>query len=234
MWTDVNIGMRSANLDLNRPDQNAVLAGLVPQADVFIDGFSGRGIERLGFGVEAVAEDHPGIVYLTVRGYSWDGPWWDVRTFDMEALATTGFTVAEGSGGFPDFGPAYADPEGEVPPPAFPPTLVMNDYIAGYLGAAGIIAALRRRAAEGGSYHVHVNLARAAMWYAGLGTFASIDFEPGEDNRMIAPETITFESPYGTVHRLAPLAKLSRTPGRWQEPLLTVRGGDLPVWKDQL
>jgi hypothetical protein len=51
---------------------------------------------------------------------------------------------------------------------------------------------------------------------------------------MIAPETITFESPYGTVHRLAPLAKLSRTPGRWQEPLLTVRGGDLPVWKDQL
>jgi crotonobetainyl-CoA:carnitine CoA-transferase CaiB-like acyl-CoA transferase len=234
MWTDVNIGMRSANLDLNRPDQNAVLAGLVPQADVFIDGFSGRGIERLGFGVEAVAEDHPGIVYLTVRGYSWDGPWWDVRTFDMEALATTGFTVAEGSGGLPDFGAAYADPEGDGPPPAFPPTLVMNDYIAGYLGAAGIIAALRRRAAEGGSWHVHVNLARAAMWYASLGTFASIDFEPGEENRMIAPETITFESPYGTVHRLAPLAKLSRTPGRWQEPLLTVRGSDLPVWKDQL
>jgi crotonobetainyl-CoA:carnitine CoA-transferase CaiB-like acyl-CoA transferase len=234
MWTDVNIGMRSANLDLNRPDQNAVLAGLVPQADVFIDGFSGRGIERLGFGVEAVAEDHPGIVYLTVRGYSWDGPWWDVRTFDMEALATTGFTVAEGSGGFPDFGPAYADPEGEVPPPAFPPTLVMNDYIAGYLGGAGIIAALRRRAAVGGSYHVHVNLARAAMWYASLGTFASTDFDPGPDNRMIAPETITFASPYGEVHRLAPMAKLSKTPGRWQDPLLTVRGSDLPVWKDQL
>ena len=62
--------------------------------------------------------------------------------------------------------------------PAFPPTLVLNDYIAGYLGGAGIIAALRRRATEGGSYHVHVNLARAAMWYASLGTFGSTDFVP--------------------------------------------------------
>ncbi len=234
IWTDVNIGMRSANLDLNRSDQNAALAALVPDADVFIDGFSGRGIERLGFGIDAVTEGHRGIVYLTVRGYSWDGPWRDVRTFDMEALATTGFTVAEGSGGFPDFGAAYADPAGDGPPPAFPPTLVMNDYIAGYLGGAGVIAALRRRAAEGGSYHVHVNLARAAMWYASLGSFPSTDFEPGADNLMIAPETITFESPYGRVTRLAPMAKLSKTPGKWQDPLLTVRGSDLPVWKGQL
>ena len=59
IWTDVNIGMRSANLDLNRPDQNAALAALVPDADVFIDGFSGRGIERLGFGIDAVAEEPP-------------------------------------------------------------------------------------------------------------------------------------------------------------------------------
>lgn len=235
LWADVNVGMRSANLDLNRPDQNAALAALVPDADVFIDGFSGRGIQRLGFGVEEVAAMRPeGVVYLTMRGYSWDGPWKMVRTFDMEAVATTGFTIAEGSGGLPDFGEAYADPESAGVVPAFPPTLVMNDYIAGYLGGAGIIAALRRRATEGGSYHVHVNLARAAMWYASLGMFSSTDFVPGEENRMVAPETVSFESGYGTVNRLAPMAKLSKTPGKWQEPLLTVRGSDLPVWKDQL
>ncbi len=235
IWTDVNIGMRSANLDLNRPDQNAALAALVPDADVFIDGFSGRGVERLGFGIEQVSAKAPkGVVYLTMRGYSWDGPWKMIRTFDMEALATTGFTVAEGSGGFPDYGPTFPEPEGDGPPPAFPPTLVMNDYIAGYLGGAGIIAALRRRASEGGSYHVHVNLARAAMWYASLGTFPSIDFEPGEASLMIEPETISFASGYGQVHRLAPMAKLSKTPGKWQDPLLTVRGSDRPVWKAQL
>ena len=235
IWTDVNVGMRSANLDLNRPDQNAALAALVPDADVFIDGFSGRGIERLGFGIDEVVAKRPGgVVYLTMRGYSWDGPWKMVRTFDMEAVATTGFTIAEGSGGFPDFGETFPEPQGDGPVPAFPPTLVMNDYIAGYLGGAGIIAALRRRATEGGSYHVHVNLARAAMWYASLGTFGSTDFVPSADNRMIAPELIEFDSPYGKVHRLAPMAKLSKSPGKWQEPLLTVRGSDLPAWKDAL
>ena len=81
---------------------------------------------------------------------------------------------------------------------------------------------------------MHVNLARAAMWYASLGIFPSTDFEVTEENRMIDPETIRFDSPYGEVHRLAPMAKLSKTPGRWQEPLLTVRGADRPVWKSQL
>lgn len=94
-----------------------------------------------------------------------------------------------------------------------------------------MIAALRRRAAEGGSYHVHVNLARAAMWYASLGMFPSTDFEVTDENRMIAPRTIRFKSPYGEVHRLAPMVKLSRTPGRWQQPLLTVRGSERPVWQ---
>lgn len=235
VWTDVNIGMRSANLDLNRTDQNAALRALVSGTDVFIDGFSGRGIERLGFGIgEVVAMQPKGVVYLTMRGYSWDGPWKLVRTFDMEALATTGFTIAEGAGGYPSYGPTFPEPEGDGPPPRFPPTLVMNDYIAGYLGGAGIIAALRRRAKEGGSYHVHVNLARAAMWYASLGTFPSTDFVPGEDNRMIEPRTVEFDSGYGHVHRLAPMAQLSKTPGKWQDPQLTVRGSDLPVWKDAL
>ncbi len=235
LWTDVNIGMRSAALDLRRPDDAAALNDLIPQADVFIDGFSGRGMERLGFGIDAVTARRPeGIVYLTVRGYSWDGPWKMIRTFDMEAVATTGFTFREGGGAYPDFGEGFGEPAAEGPLPAFPPTLVMNDYIAGYLGGAGIIEALRRRAEDGGSYHVHVNLARAAMWYASLGTFPSKEFEVTEENQMIAPRTVTFDSPYGEVYRLAPLVQLSKTPGQWQEPLLTVRGSDQPAWKDAL
>jgi hypothetical protein len=108
---------------------------------------------------------------------------------------------------------------------------VLNDYIAGYLGATGIIAALRRRAREGGSYHVRVSLTRAAMWYQGLGTFATTDFTPGPDQVMIPPETLTRQTPYGEIHRLAPQVKLSKTPGRWREPLVVVRGGNRPVWE---
>jgi crotonobetainyl-CoA:carnitine CoA-transferase CaiB-like acyl-CoA transferase len=235
IWIDVNVGMRSANLNLNVPGDSAALTALLADADVMFEGFSGRGIERLGFGIEQVVAQKPeGIVYTTVRGYSWDGPWKNVPTFDMEAVAATGFTYAEGYGGEPDFGGAYGDPKSLRIRPVFPPTLVMNDYIAGYLAAAGTIEALRRRATEGGSWHVHVNLARAAMWYASLGMFPSTDFEVTADNRLTNPELFVFQSPYGEVESLHPMAKLSSTPGRWQEPLLSVRGADRALWKDQL
>lgn len=162
-----------------------------------------------------MSQGHKGLVYLSMRCYSWDGPWSGRAGFDMEALTTSGFTMAEGRDG----------------KPRFPPTMVLNDYIAGYLGAAGIIAALRRRAAEGGGYHVRVNLTRAAMWYASLGVFETLDFDTADpDHMMITPHTIRGQIPYGEVHRLAPQAVLSVTPGQWPEQLLHVRGANLPEW----
>jgi crotonobetainyl-CoA:carnitine CoA-transferase CaiB-like acyl-CoA transferase len=231
LWTDCNVGMRSTLLDLTKSDQVAALTALLPQADVFMDGFSGRGIERLGFGVQEVVSKKPGIIYLTVRAFGWDGPWKDRAGFDMEALTVTGYTFAEG-GKVPELPPTFLEYNGGGRVlPAFPPTMVLNDYIAGYMGAAGVIAALRRRAREGGSYHVRVSLSRAAMWYQSLGRFATTEFDATDpDHRMIPPETVTAMTCYGEVQRLAPLVKLSRTPGRWREPLLVVRGGDKPVW----
>ncbi|HSZ53921.1 MAG TPA: CoA transferase [Caulobacteraceae bacterium] len=212
---DVNVGMRSTLLNLKNPEQNRVLQGLLPQADVFVEGFRGRKMQELGFGPEEVARRKPGIVYLSARAYGWDGPWRDFAGFDMEGLTVTGFTMVEGGG----------------QRPRFPPTFVMNDYIAGYMGAAGVLAALRRRAKEGGSYHVRVSLARAAMWFMSLGHFPNTDFDlSGPDNRIGPPETIRAQTPWGDLERLAPLVKLSRTPTRWRDPLVVVRGGDKPVW----
>ncbi|KXU82546.1 hypothetical protein CI15_34060 [Paraburkholderia monticola] len=229
--TDVNVGMRSTFLDLTKAADKQALTALLPQADVFIEGFSGRSAERLGFGVEEVARQRPGVIYLSVRCYGWDGPWRDRPGFDMEGLTVTGFTMREG-GGHPEFPSTYDDTEGVAGrPPAFPPTLVMNDYIAGYIGASGVLAALRRRAKEGGSYHVRVSLARSAMWFQSLGFIADTHFTPSAEQMMVPPETVNGLSAYGEIHRLAPLAKLSKTPGRWRDPLVVVRGSDSPVWE---
>ena len=214
--TDVNVGMRSTLLDLKDPEQNQVQQRLVPRADVFVEGFRGRKMEELGFGAEEVARMKPGIVYLSIRCYGWEGPWKLFAGFDMEALTVTGFTLVQGGG----------------QRPSFPPTFVLNDYVAGYLGAAGVIAALRRRAREGGSYHVRVHLARCATWFQSLGLVADGDFERrGPENQLIAPEVIRGKTPYGELERLAPLVKLSRTPVLWRDPLVVVRGGDQPTWE---
>ena len=212
---DVNVGMRSTYVDLRKADQNKRLKALVPGADVFVANFRVGALDRLGFGPQELASVRPGIIYLSIIGNSFDGPWAKRGGFDMEGLSTTGFTVAEGAGG----------------PPRFPPTQIMNDYIAGYLGAAGVLAALRRRAKEGGSYHVRVSLTRAAMWYASLGRFPSKDFDPNDPlHRMIEPELVKAQTPYGLVQRLGPQVKLSKTPGKWRTPLVAVRGGDTVNW----
>jgi crotonobetainyl-CoA:carnitine CoA-transferase CaiB-like acyl-CoA transferase len=231
--TDLNVGMRSTWLDLKKqPDKDSLYA-LLPKADVFIESFRGRAIERLGFGVEEVAKRRPGIIYLSVRAYGWDGPWVERSGFDMEGLTVTGFTMGEG-GGRPAFSETYSPPDNsESGRPAFPPTMVMNDYVAGYLGAAGIIAALRRRASEGGSYHVRVSLARAAMWFQSLGKFKTNEVDTtNPDHKMIPIESITGASPYGEIRRLPPQVKLSKTPGRWRAPLVSVRGGSKAAWHD--
>ncbi|KQW81857.1 CoA transferase [Brevundimonas sp. Root1279] len=216
MVVDVNVGMRSTFVDLRNPDQNKRLKGLVPQADVFVENFRVGALDRLGFGAEELAAGHRGLVYLSGNPNSASGPWATRGGFDMEGLSVSGFTLEEGGGGGV---------------PRFPPTLVMNDYIAGYLGACGVIAALRRRAREGGSYHVRVSLTRAAMWYASLGRFPDTAFDlSGPDNRLISPEILVAQTPYGEVRRLGPQVKLERTPGRWRTPLVAVRGGDAVAW----
>ena len=119
---DVNVGMRSTFVDLRDVEQNKRVKALVPQADVFVENFRGKSLQNLGFGPAELAHLRPGVVYLSMSAYSWDGPWADRGGFDMEGLTASGFTLEEGDG-----------------TPRFPPTLVMNDYIAGYLGAAGVI-----------------------------------------------------------------------------------------------
>jgi crotonobetainyl-CoA:carnitine CoA-transferase CaiB-like acyl-CoA transferase len=204
----------SAWMNLKDPEALKRAYELAADADVFVESYRGRKIANLGLSPEELAVRRPGIVYASARPYSYDGPWAERGGFDMEALCVSGFTTEEGT------------PE----EPKFPPTLVMNDFIAGYLGAAGIQAALIRRATEGGSYHVRVNLARCAMWFNSLGTFDTAEPGTGEQNQLLAPDTITAQTPYGEYVRLAPPTQFSETKPYWRDPVLVVRGSSKPAW----
>ena len=204
----------SAWLNLKQPEALKRAYELAAGADVFVESYRGRKIANLGLSPEELAARRPGIVYASARPYSWDGPWADRGGFDMEALCVTGFTTEEGT------------PE----KPQFPPTLVMNDFIAGYVGAAGVQAALIRRAKEGGSYHVRVNLARCAMFFNSLGTFDTDVPGTGEQHQLLAPDTITAQTPYGELVRLAPPVQFSETKPYWRQPVLVVRGSSKPAW----
>jgi len=53
--------------------------------------------------------------------------------------------------------------EGTPTEPKSPPIIPICDNVVGWPGTVGILAALRRRAAEGGSYRVTVSLTRTPL-----------------------------------------------------------------------
>jgi crotonobetainyl-CoA:carnitine CoA-transferase CaiB-like acyl-CoA transferase len=95
------------------------------------------------------------------------------------------------------------------------------DYVSGYLMAFGAMVALRRRATEGGSWHVRVGLARVGKWIFDHGRV------PAADRLAVPPELSDDEitrfcqetpSPAGLIRHLAPVAEMSATPPRWTHP----------------
>ncbi|HTW40651.1 MAG TPA: hypothetical protein VMF04_07375, partial [Thermoplasmata archaeon] len=48
--------------------------------------------------------------------------------------------------------------------------------------------------------------------------------------RLLPPETIERDTPLGRVRRLAPAVHFSRTPGGWNDPILTPMGAASPAW----
>jgi hypothetical protein len=78
---------------------------------------------------------------------------------------------------------------------------------------------------------VKVCLTRNAMWYPTLGVFEPNHIDlAGEQHRLLPPDTITRQTPYGELYRLAPPVQFSETPAAWDDPILTVRGSCKPEW----
>jgi crotonobetainyl-CoA:carnitine CoA-transferase CaiB-like acyl-CoA transferase len=103
----------------------------------------------------------------------------------------------------------------------------------GWFGIVGILAALRRRAAEGGSYRVTVSLTRTVLWLLSLGIFdkayAKATAGSSDEHVYVAPDLFTAETPLGTYQGLTDQVVMSRTRGSFKTVLLP-RGSSQPEW----
>ena len=84
------LGKRSLALDLKTDDGKAILWRLLEGADVFIEGFRPGTIGRFGFGYDAVAARHPGIIYYSISGFGQTGPMAGRPAMDPVLQAFTG------------------------------------------------------------------------------------------------------------------------------------------------
>ena len=92
-----------------------------------------------------------------------------------------------------------------------------------------MMAALLKRATEGGSYHVKVSLARSAMWVQELGYIDADKFRslPSQDN--YPAKLITENTPYGKLTHLAPAITFTNMPHVILRPVVPF-GADEASW----
>lgn len=136
----------------------AVLRDLAKDADVFIQGYRPGSLAAKGFSPDDLAKLHPGIIYGSMSAYGPDGPWSDHRGYDSLVQTCSGLNVSE----------AEHKGAGEA---AMPLPCQALDHAAGYFLAAGISAALYKKAVDGGSYTVDVSLAGTMKYLRSLGQY---------------------------------------------------------------
>jgi crotonobetainyl-CoA:carnitine CoA-transferase CaiB-like acyl-CoA transferase len=214
IYSEANVGSRSAYIDLTAQRGRATADGLLATASVVVNNHRPGKLEALGLDSGDLAGRHPGIIAVSVSCYGQAGPWAARGGFDMNGSATSGLMTLEGT------------PE----QPRLPITGLINDFITGYMGAIGATAAVIRQATEGGSWQVNVSLARTAMWYLTLGLVNPAEAGRTNEHSLADPDPYDAPSPLGPVHMLAPPVTFSRTTPRWPDPPLVPRGSSAPAW----
>ena len=214
IYAEANVGSRSAYLDLASQAGQDRAGALLAGAHVVVNNHRSGALERYGLNPGRLAARYPGLVVVSVTCYGSRGPWAGRGGFDMNASAVSGLMTIEGT-------------EAE---PRLPVTALINDYVTGYLGAVGTAAALARQVFEGGSWHVTVNLTRAAMWCGSLGFVDPALAGRDAAQTLREPAPYDAPSPLGDVHMLAPPVRFSVTAPAWPEPLLVPRGSSRAEW----
>ncbi len=153
-----NRNKRSVVLDLKHPRGVETLLHLCEQADVFVQNFRPGVIERMGLGEDVVRGVRPDIVYASIAGFGFSGPYAGKPVYDPLIQALSGLATVQ----------AGADEER----PRLVRTIV-PDKVSALTAAQAITAALLARERSGEGQHVKLAMLDAIvsfLWHSDMGS----------------------------------------------------------------
>lgn len=137
----LNRGKESIVLDVKKPNDAALLHRMLARADVFVQNLIPGAAARAGFGADELRARHPRLVTCDISGYGEDGPYAEMKSYDLLIQAETGLASITGR------------PEG---PGRVGVSVV--DIAAGMYAYMGILEALLERARTGRGKSIKVSL----------------------------------------------------------------------------
>ncbi|WP_159819218.1 CaiB/BaiF CoA transferase family protein [Colwellia sp. 20A7] len=145
----VNAGKKSVELDLKNEEGRKVLRQLISDADIFVENLGPGAAARLGVGPDDFT-DQPGLIYASLSGYGQDGPYRDVKAYDLTMQGETGILLSNG----------YPDQPAKV-------GLPITDLIAGSNAITGIMMSLYQRQTTGKGAYLDISMFDSALTWLG-------------------------------------------------------------------
>jgi CoA:oxalate CoA-transferase len=175
----VNADKQSVAIDFKADEGKEIFLRLVEKADVVLENFRPKVMERLGLGYEVIARRNPRIIYCAISGFGQDGPWAGRPAYDQIVQGLSGVMSVTG------------DAETAPLRTGFP----IADTIAGLTASFAIAAALVEQRQTGRGRRIDVSLLEATL--AAMGWVVSNHLNGNVDPQPIGNENFT-AAPSGT------------------------------------
>jgi len=175
VWLSGN--KRSFAIDAKHTAGRAALHKLAGQVDVFIENFAPGVAPRLGLGPDELRAHNPRLIYCSLSGYGQDGPYRDMKAYDLMIQGEAGMLATTG----------YPDKPAKVGVP-------IADLSASLYATLAILAALYQRDSTGQGQVIDISMFESLV--AWLGYFPHFYWHRGEEPERVGMRH-HFVTPYG-------------------------------------
>ncbi|MEE8435172.1 MAG: CaiB/BaiF CoA-transferase family protein [bacterium] len=93
----LNRGKESLEVDFRETEDAALLHRIIAQADVLVQNLAPGAAERAGFGADEMRRRHPRLITCGISGYGEEGPYREMRAYDMLVQAESGLASITGT-----------------------------------------------------------------------------------------------------------------------------------------
>lgn len=171
-----NAGKKSVTIDLKHPEGKALFRKLVETADVLVENFRPKVMDRLGFAYEAVREINPRLVYCAISGFGQEGPLSGNPAYDQIVQGLSGVMSVTGD--------AHSAPLRVGYP--------LCDTLGGMAAAFAVVSALYRRHASREGAFIDLSMLDSTIsamgWAVSNYLIAGVEAKPiGNQNTTAAP-----------------------------------------------
>jgi crotonobetainyl-CoA:carnitine CoA-transferase CaiB-like acyl-CoA transferase len=176
-YVTANTNKRSITVDVKVEAGRDIVRKIAATVDVIVENFAPGTASRLGLGAEALTQANPRLIYCSISGYGQDGPYRDVKAYDLLIQGEAGIIATTG----------YPDAPAKV-------GVSMTDLTSAMYATVGVLLALYQRERTGRGQIIDISMFEAAASW--LGYFPHHYWHKGEEPARVGMRH-HYITPYG-------------------------------------